>query len=147
MTTVSGTVTVPYHGFSTQYPFGIGVAVSAFGKVHHFSFSVSFQQYHIFIIPAAYTNKIRENPFTVGTPLEPLVTVCIRILVFGIHNSTYSFAFQIDNTNSRTVFKESNLLSVRAILWLERSDVRFSQAFFFQFGGISELLFFFTYDR
>ena len=79
--------------------------------------------------------------------MEPLVTVCIRILVFGIHNSTYSFAFQIDNTNSRTVFKESNLLSVRAILWLERSDVRFSQAFFFQFGGISELLFFFTYDR
>ena len=58
MATVSGTVTVPYHCFSTQHPFGVAVAVSAFGKIDHFAFSVGFQQNDVFIIPASYANEV-----------------------------------------------------------------------------------------
>ena len=141
------TVTGPNHGFSTQYPFGIAIVVSALGQVHHFTLAIGIQQHNIFVVPSTYTDIVRKNPFAVRTPLKPLVTVRIRVLILAIHNGTHILCLQIDDTDGAAVFEKGNLFTVRAVLGLERSGIRVCQAFFLQLCGIGKQLFILTHNR
>ena len=147
MAAIPRTVTGPNHGFSTQYPFGIAIVVSALGQVHHFTLAVGIQQHNIFVVPSTYTDIVRKNPFAVRTPLKPLVTVRIRVLILAIHNGTHILCLQIDDTDGAAVFEKGNLFTVRAVLGLERSGIRVYQAFFLQRCGIGKQLFILTHNR
>ena len=119
MTAIACTVTEPHHCFTTQHPFCISIRISTLGQIVHFSFTIGIQKHNVFIIPTTDTYKFRKNPFTIGTPLKPLITITVRILILCIHHSTYLLSLEIDDADCRTIFKKCDFFSVRTILRIE----------------------------
>ena len=105
--------------YSTQHPFCISIRISTLGQIVHFSFTIGIQKHNVFIIPTTDTYKFRKNPFTIGTPLKPLITITVRILILCIHHSTYLLSLEIDDADCRTIFKKCDFFSVRTILRIE----------------------------
>ena len=118
MAAEAGSVAFVNDGLSAQCPLGARVVVAALRQVVYLAIARGIDQSHVGIVPSAFAYIAGEQPFAVGTPLEPQVTVAIRIVVIAIEHCAHLTGGQIEHAQRATVFEESHFLSVRAELRL-----------------------------
>ena len=130
MVLIAPTVTAEQHGLTTNHPFTVIIIIAAIGQVEWFLFPRGINQGNISMMIATITNIASQEPTTVRTPLEINVAIRIREHELTVHHRTYLTRRKIDDTQIATILKESNLLAIRTVLWLERSQIISRQLLF-----------------
>ena len=130
MVLIAPTVTAEQHGLTTNHPFTVIIIIAAVGQIEWFLLTRGINQGDIRVMIATITDIAGQEPTTVWTPLEIDIAIRIREHKLTIHHRTYLTRSKIDDTQITTILKEGDLLTVRTVLWLERSQIISRQLLF-----------------
>ena len=138
MTAIAGTVGGIDHSLTTQYPLGTHIVVATLGKVVYLAIARGIDQCHILIVPTTIANVIRQQPTTVGTPLEPLVAITVAVFILAIHSGDNLLRSEVEHTQGGAVLQESYLLAIRTVIRLERRYLGVGKALFLDISSVGK---------